>query len=99
MNPESIDIKAKKLLGQFESMPDIELSSDWNDTLNRKLRLRMRQGKGAPFLPIMVAIIILVNGGFIFGILVQDKPARTENSQQLQIIARDILFNPDSANY
>lgn len=98
MKVESVDIKVKELLEQFESLPNIQSSRNWNDALNRKLLSSPRKRKVRPALAIALVLLVIINAVFLLKTLLPGNTAALQNSQKLEVIAANILINPVSAN-
>src|SRR5579863_3468854 len=98
METESVNKKVKESLELFEALPEIQPSGSWNEALNRRLLSSPRERKVRPILAIPIALLVLINAGFLIKALLPGDTFTSRHSQKLEVIAENILINPDSAN-
>lgn len=90
--------KVAELLDRFESLPAVEPSAGWYEALNRRLSATPRQRKARPALTVAIVLLVLINAAFLLKELLPDNAVITQNRRNLEVIAHDILINPDSAS-
>ena len=98
METESLNRKIEESLEHFEYLPDMQPSGTWNETLNNRLRASPRKHKTRPPLVLAIVSLVVINGGVVLKTLLPGSTASSQDSQKLELIAENILFNPDSAN-
>jgi len=98
METEFVNRKVREALGQFESLPEIQTSPAWNEALERRLLSSARRRKVQPGFVIAVVLLVLINAGIMLKVLLPVNTVTAQNNYRLQVVAENILINPDSAN-
>ena len=97
MEYETLNRKVKESLDRFEHLPEIEASGAWYYALNSRLLSSPRKHKVRPAFAVAIMLLVAINAGVVIKALLPESSA-PPNSQKLELIAENILFNPDSAN-
>lgn len=98
MEYEKLNRRVKESLDQFEHLPDIQASGTWYDTLNHRLLASSRKRKVRPALVLSIILLVAINAGVVIKKLLPGSTTISQTSHKLELVAENLLFNPDSAN-
>ncbi len=99
MKESEIYSQVSQKVREFESLEDIQPSSDWNQTLmNRLATSRIHSGPDFPPAKSALALIfiILINIGVILSMISNNTRQSFSRSNELQAISKEFLINPTS---
>ena len=101
MNQQELNNEITQKLTEFDSLENIELSSNWNDSLLKKINqsqkhslLRLNTTK----FTFILVLIMLVNIGLFLNLMLGHKQNISQRCNDLQIISKELLINPVSLN-
>ena len=99
MKESEIYSQMSQKVREFESLEDIQPSSDWNQALMNRLATS-KIHRGPVFPPVKSALalvfIILVNLGVILSMISNNNRQSFSRSSELNAISKEFLINPTS---
>jgi hypothetical protein len=101
MNETELNNKVLNKIKEFESIDEIQPSSDWNQSLMEKIgstKQYSRENFTIAKYSFMIILFILINLGFIIKMMNKDIQPSIERGQELQKISKEFLINPNSIN-
>jgi hypothetical protein len=87
----------KQILNEFEAIPDIQPSAEWNLSLMNRLvssKPRAISNLSLSRYNIMVLFIILINIGFILNTVIRNTPKDQLRDMELKAVSQELLINP-----
>jgi hypothetical protein len=101
MNQAELNKKADQLLSEFETLGNIEASTEWNDALMAKITNTPRNTssqKGNGKYMMLVLCFILTNLGFTFTYIHKNNSSSDVRQAQLALISQELLITPNAKN-
>ena len=89
--------RVTQTLLEFESMENIQPSAEWNDSLTQRLSATKQNStpkSSSTNFALMMLFMILVNIGFIFKTMINDSLQISNRNKELQVVSKELLFNP-----
>ncbi len=101
MQEQELNNRVSQTLQEFESMENIQPSSEWNDSLMQKLSVakpnsiaRFSSSKYA----LLMLLVVIANIGFIFKTTMNESQQTPSREKELQVISKELLSNSSSIN-
>jgi hypothetical protein len=87
-------------LHEFETIDEIQPSSDWNQSLMNKLNSASSSvpGMNVSGFTVLVLFIVFVNIGSMINTIIRTTDQTQQRDQDLKTVVREFLINPDSVN-
>jgi len=101
MKESEINNKVSQLLHEFEAMDTIQSSSDYNEKLMAKINAVERNSSNRLInlkYSMVIVLFVLINVGFVYSVVNNGAGKKNERNTELQVIAKELLFNPNSQN-
>jgi hypothetical protein len=101
MKESELTDQARHKLYEFETIADIQTSSDWNNSLMNRLH-SVKPNSGSGFVSIkltfVVMFLVLINMGFILNSIIKNTSQSQVRDIELNVVVNELLINPVSIN-
>jgi len=101
MNQQELNSEILQKLTEFDSLGNIELSEEWNNSLLKKIDYSQKHSLlrlNATKFTFILVLIMLINIGFFINTMLSHKQKISHRSNDLQVISKELLINPVSLN-
>ena len=101
MKEQELNNRVSQTLQEFESIENIQPSSEWNDLLMQKLSLAKPNSLAkfsSPKFAVLILFVVMANIGFVFKTVMHDTQQTPNRDKELQVISNELLINPSSIN-
>ena len=91
-------LEAQEILSEFDEMPSISTSEQWNHLLLKKIDAQQVKPSSKSFhkLTIGLLLIIVLNAGIVVKIMNKHQPAQSNRQQQLEMVASSLMITSNN---
>ena len=101
MKEQELKKKIFNAIQEFESLENIESSTEWNNSLIQKLSHKKPNSRfviASPNYLLIVMLIAALNIGFIFKTINTNSNQTSSRKEELKLVSKELLINPISLN-
>ena len=101
MKKQELENRVSQVLHEFDSLENLQPSTEWNDSLMQKLSVTKPNSialYSTSKLAILILFVVMANVGFIFKTVMNDSQQIPSRANELQVISKELLINSSSIN-
>lgn len=101
MKEKKFNSSISQTLQEFESMENIQPSTEWHNSLMQKLSVAKPNSISrfsSPKFAVVILFLVMANIGFVFTTVMNVSQQTPRRVKDLQVISKELLINPGSIN-